>query len=233
MSGTSPRANRILGGLPSEDYERLAPALERIRLDFKQPLLETREQPRHIFFPTTALVSIQHTVDDGRCVEVGSVGREGLAGIRAFLGDLTPFARFVAQIPGDAYRMPADVFVREARRSGPFNDQLLRYTSALLFQFAQWVACNMLHTVEQRCCRWLIMVRDRTDSDQFPLTHEFLAQMLGVRRASVTEVARTLQKTGLIRYRRGEMTILNLKGLETAACPCYARVKTEFTRLMG
>lgn len=232
MPVTTPRDNRILAGLLPVDLERLEAALEFVSVDFRQEISGPEDSMSHVFFPTSALVSILHPMEDGRSVEVGSVGRDGVVGVRALFGDPHSPQRFVAQIPGEAYRLPFNLFAREARSPGTFHDLLLRYTGALLFQQSQWVACSILHTVEQRCCRWLVMVRDRTGRDQFPLTHEFLAQMLGVRRASVTEVARTLQKAGLIAYRRGEMTIADAPALEKAACECYRRVKAEFTRLL-
>lgn len=233
MPATTPKDNRILAALGSADFERLAPALQFAHLDFKQTLHEPGDTMTHVYFPTSALVSILQPMEGERHVEVASVGRDGVAGVRSFLGDPRIQQRFIAQIPGEAYRIDFDLFAQESRGAGPFNDLLCRYTNALLFQLSQWVACSILHTVEQRCCRWLVLVRDRTGRDQFPLTHEFLAQMLGVRRASVTEVARNLQKNGLINYRRGEMTVCDAAALEQAACECYGRVRTEFRRLMG
>lgn len=232
MPVTTPRDNRILGSLPPAEFDRLAAALELVSLDFKEVLAEPQAPLRHVYFPTSALVSMLQGMEDGRSVEVGSVGREGVTGVRVFLGDGVAQQQFLTQIPGEAYRLDASMLAAEARSPGPVHDSLLRYNGALLGQLKQWVACSILHTVEQRCCRWLVMVRDRTGRDQFPLTHEFLAQMLGVRRASVTEVARALQKDGLIRYRRGEMTVLDLPRLEAAACECYRRVKAEFDRLL-
>lgn len=232
MPATTPRDNRILAGLAAADFDRLAPALEFVTLDFKQTLHERGDHMGHVYFPTSALVSILQPMEDGRHVEVASVGRDGIAGLRAFLGDPRIQQRFIAQIPGEAYRIDFDIFARESQAPGSLQDLLCRYTNALLFQLSQWVACSILHTVEQRCCRWLVLVRDRTGRDEFPLTHEFLAQMLGVRRASVTEVARSLQKAGLIDYRRGEMTVRDLPALEKSACECYSRVKAEFRRLL-
>jgi CRP-like cAMP-binding protein len=232
MPSTTPRDNRILAALTSVDFERLAPALEYVHLDFKEVLRDCGESMTHVYFPTSALVSILQPMEDGRHVEVASVGRDGIAGVRSFLGDPRVQQRFIAQVPGEAYRIDFDVFSRESQAPGHLHDLLCRYTNVLLFQLSQWVACSILHTVEQRCCRWLVLVRDRTGRDQFPLTHEFLAQMLGVRRASVTEVARNLQRAGLITYRRGEMTVRDLPALEKAACECYGRVKSEFRRLL-
>jgi CRP-like cAMP-binding protein len=232
MPVTTPRDNRILAGLPSDDYERISRALEFAPLSLRQLITEAHAPLRHVYFPTSGLISMLREMEDGRQVEVGSVGREGIAGARALLGDRRSLFHFIAQIPGEAYRMTYEDFLRECDAVGPFRERVLRFLNALVCQLSQWVACNILHTVEQRCCRWLIMVRDRTGSDQFPLTHEFLAQMLGVRRASVTEVARTLQKAGLIRYRRGEMTILDPQGLEAAACECHRQVKEEVDRLL-
>jgi CRP-like cAMP-binding protein len=231
MPSASPRENRILSALPAADFERFSQLLEPVTLEPRQIIYQSGKPILQVYFPTTALISVCRGLEDGRLVEVGSIGREGMAGIRATLNDPGPLETFMTQVPGEAFRMDAAPLVKAAHADGPLRNILMRYTSALLSQYAQWVACNILHTVEQRCCRWLSMVRDRTGADQFPLTHEFLAQMLGVRRASVTEVARTLQKDGLIRYRRGQMTILDPRGLEGAACECYGDVKRDFARL--
>jgi CRP-like cAMP-binding protein len=233
MPPLAPLENRILASLPAADFQRLTDHLQPVTLEARKIIYPPRSAVPYAYFPTSALISVQRGMEDGRLVEVGSIGREGLAGIRAVFGDVSPQETFMVQVPGEAYQMEAGPFIKAARAEGPFRDLVFRYTSALLSQYGQWVACNILHTVEQRTARWLTMVRDRTGMDEFPLTHEFLAQMLGVRRASVTEVARTLQKEGLIRYRRGQMSILDPHGLERAACECYRHVKRDFERLFG
>jgi CRP-like cAMP-binding protein len=232
MPVTKPGDNRILAALSADELERLAPDLGPVTLDIHEELAGPADDLEYVYFPTSALVSILHSMEDRRSIEVGSVGRDGMVGLRSVLGNGHVKQQFIAQVPGEAYRLPLELFAREAKSPGPLHTLVLRYASALLYQQSQWVACSVLHTVEQRCCRWLLMVHDRTGRDQFPLTHEFLAQMLGVRRASVTEVARGLQKAGLIAYRRGEMNIVDLPALEKAACECYRRVKAEYSHLM-
>ena len=227
-----PNQNRLLAALPKEEYERLLPNLESVSLEFKQVLYQPDELINHVYFPVNGVISLLTIMEDGNIVEVGTVGYEGLAGLPIFLGaDRTP-GQAISQIPGDAMKMRADVFKREVTPGSPLYNLLQRYTQALLNLLAQSAACNRLHSIEQRCCRWLLMTQDRVGSDQFVLTQEFLAQMLGVRRASVNEVATTIQKAGLIRYSRGKMTICDRLGLEATACECYQVVKQELDRLV-
>jgi CRP-like cAMP-binding protein len=169
---------------------------------------------------------------DGEAIEAATVGNEAMIGVPLLLGTTQMPMRAIAQIPGDALRMKAYVFQREVSWGCQLHTLLLRYTQTLMNQFAQTSACNRLHSVEQRCCRWLLMTRDRIQSDKFPLTHEFLSLMLGVRRASVSEVAATLQKAGLIRYHRGKVTILDSERLEAGSCECYGAIKQEIERLL-
>ncbi len=228
-----PVENRLLAALPSEVKARLKPNLERVSLPFKEVLYEYRELIKYVYFPINAVVSVLTIVEEGTLAEVSLVGNEGMVGLSVFLGiEATPF-KVIVQVPGEAIRMKADIFKDLVNSDSPLHGLLLRYTHALMFQIAQSAVCNPLHSVEQRCCRWLLMIRDRVHSDQFPLTHEFLSQMLGVRRASVTVVAGMLQKAGLIRYSRGQMTILDCPGLEAVSCQCYRLVKEEEDRLQG
>lgn len=225
--------NKLLAALPQEEYQRLLPNLEEIYLDFKQPLYKPNELIQHVHFPQNAVVSLLNVMEDGREVEVAVAGREGMVGLPLFLGaDQIPGLAF-AQVPGDAVRMQAEVFKDEVNQSPSLRNLLLRYTQALFNQIAQSAACNRLHSMEERCCRWLLLTQDRVGSDQFPLTQEFLAQMLGVRRASVNIVATTLQQAGLIRYSRGKMEILDRQGLEDTSCECYGIIEREFNRLFG
>lgn len=227
-----PVANRLLAALPRDEYERLLPHLETVPLAFKQVLYESREFIDQVYFPITGVISLLTILEDGIVGEVGLIGNEGIVGLSVFLGsDTTPIKSFV-QVPGNAMRMSADVF-KSLKQSDSLHGLLHRYTHALMIQTSQLVACNNYHSVEQRCCRWLLMTRDRVGSNQFPITQEFLSQMLGVRRASVTVVAGLLQKAGLIRYSRGQMTIVNGLGLEKASCKCYRLVKEEFERSLG
>jgi CRP-like cAMP-binding protein len=223
--------NRLLAALPPRDYARLLPDLEVVPLPLRAVLQEADELIPHVYFPSAGVVSLLITPNGrGVGVEVGMVGREGVAGLPIFLGaDSTP-ARWVVQAPGEALRMAADAFQAHANRR-PLRDLLLLYTNAFLAQVSQSVACNALHPVEERLCRWLLMVHARVESDQFPLTHAFLAAMLGVRRASVTEAARGLQEAGFIRYGRGRLEILDRGGLESAACNCHRAAQAELDRL--
>lgn len=228
-----PVENRLLLALPNEEYERLLPNLENVSLAFKQVLYEPGEPIEYVYFPNHGVVSLLTSISDSTVAEVGLVGLEGMVGLSVFLGvDTTPL-KAIVQVPGDAIRMKADVFRASVNRGVALHVLLLRYTQARIVQISQSAGCNSHHSVEQRCCRWLLMTNERVKSDRFPLTQEFLSQMLGVRRASVTVVAGRLQACGLIRYSRGQMTILDLHGLEQATCSCYMLVKQESDRLLG
>ncbi|MBD2130378.1 Crp/Fnr family transcriptional regulator [Microcoleus sp. ZQ-A2] len=223
----TPGENRLLAALPSEIKARLEPNLERVSLPFKEVLYEPREVIEYVYFPINAVVSLLTIVEERTLAEVGLVGNEGMVGLSVFLGiEATPF-KAIVQVPGEAMRMKADVFKDFVNPDSPLYSLLLRYTHALMCQISQSAACNPNHSVEERCCRWLLMTCDRVQSDQFPITHEFLSQMLGVRRAGITVVAGMLQKAGLIRYSRGQMTILDRPGLEAVSCQCYRLVKEE------
>ncbi|MBD0345672.1 MAG: Crp/Fnr family transcriptional regulator, partial [Coleofasciculus sp. Co-bin14] len=219
--------------LPQEEYKRLLPNLELVSLNFKQIIYKPDEPIEYVYFPNRGVISLVNVTEDGRTVEAGMVGNEGMAGIPLFLGADKMPGLAISQVVGDAVRMKADIFKREVTPATSLYKLLLRYTQALLNQISQSVACNSLHPVEGRCCRWLLMCHDRVRSDQFMLTQELLSQMLGVRRASVSVVAATLQNAGLIRYRRGKITILDREGLEAGSCECYRVVKQEFDRLLG
>lgn len=224
--------NRLLATLPREEYARLLPHLETVSLPFEQVLYESRQLIEHVYFPNHGVVSLLTILEDGTAAEVGLVGSEGMVGLPLFLGVDTAPLRSIVQAPGDALRMQADVFKDLINSVTPFHGLLQRYTHALMIQTAQSAACNNYHSVEQRCCRWLLMYRDCLGSDQFPLTQKFLSQMLGVRRASITVAASKLQRAGLIHYNHGKMMILNPEGLESCACECYGIVKQEFDRLL-
>lgn len=225
--------NRLLLAIPSQEYERLLPNLTHVSLPFKQVLYEPRELIKYVYFPNNGVVSLISIMSDNTVAEVGLVGNEGMVGISVFLGVETTPLRAIVQVPGDAIRMKADVFLASVKPYVALSRLLRRYTQALIVQISQSAACNSHHSVEQRCCRWLLMTSERVNSDEFPITQEFLSQMLGVRRASVTVVAGILQKAGLIRYSRGQMTILDYPGLEQASCSCYTLVKQEENRLLG
>lgn len=225
--------NRLLAALPTEEYQRLLPKLETVPLNFKQILYDINEPIEYVYFPNNAVASLLTIMENGDAVEVGTVGNEGMVGLPVFLGaDRIPGQAF-AQVPGDGMRMRADVFKREVVQGTPLFNLLQRYTQALFNQISQSAACNRLHSIEERLCRWLLMTHDRVGEDYFPLTHEFLGQMLGVRRAGVSVAAAILQKAGYIRYSRGKITILDRAGMEDSACECYRIVKAEFDRLLG
>lgn len=219
--------NRLLAALTGEEYERLAPHLEPVSLSLGQTLFSPDDHIQHVHFPTISVVSLLTELEDGAGMEVGLVGREGVVGISAFLGgNETKVA--IVQAPGAALRLQAGKLQEEFRRSGTLQTALLRYTHALMTQISQSVVCNARHCVEGRLARWLLMFRDRVGRDEFELTHEFMASMLGVRRASVSDIAGKLQEMGLIRYHRGHFTILDPKGLEQFTCECYPAVKEKF-----
>ena len=223
--------NHILSALPPEDYERLAAHLEPVKLPHGQILYESGGSMEYAYFPINMMISLLSQMSDGGSVEVGLVGFEGMLGIPLLLGvDKSPH-QAMAQIPDGALRVKAEVVRREFKRGGALGDLLLRFTEAMILQISQVAACNRVHTVEERLARWLLMTRDRTASDELELTQEFLAMMLGCRRAGVTTAAITLQGAGVIRYSRGHITILDKPGLEALACECYSVVKAEFDRI--
>ncbi len=224
--------NRLLAALSRKEYLRLLPTLETVSLDFKQVLYTPSEHIEYVYFPANGVVvSLLVIISGSIATEVGMVGTEGMAGLSVLLGaETTPFSAIV-QVPGDAMRMKADVFKALVNQGGGLHSLLMRYTHALLIQVSQSIACKSHHPIEQRCCRWLLMTHDRVGCDQFPITHKSLSQMMGVRRASVTEVAGVLQKAGLIRYSRGQITILDRLGLEEVCCECYQSVKPKFDHL--
>lgn len=228
-----PVRNRLLAALPPAEAAQLRPHLEPVALGVKELIYEPDQPIPSIYFPETGVTSILVIMADGKASEVGLVGNEGMLGLPVFLGAETAPGRSYSQVPGESLRMPAAVFAELLPRVGTLARRLQRYTQALFTQVSQSAACNNLHSVAQRCSRWLLMTHDRVGGDEFLLTHEFLAAMLGVRRASVSAVAAGLQQAGLVRYRRGQMTIVNRPGLEAAACECYQIIATEYARLLG
>lgn len=215
----------MLAALPRKQYQRLLAGLESVALIFGDVLYEPGERIRHVYFPNDSLISLLTLVDGHLALEVGMVGREGMIGVPLALGTDVSSVRALVQGAGGAVRMKSARFCRELLRSPQLQQEVNRYTSALMAQITQTAACNRFHIVEARLARWLLMTLDRVRSDEFRLTHEFLGHMLGVRRVGVTKAARALQKGKLISYSRGKIRILNRTGLEAAACSCYARVK--------
>lgn len=225
--------NRLLAALPAKDYQRLLPDLKLVNLSLEQGLFDPDEPPEYVYFPHQLAASIVCTMGNGVTAEVGLVGREGVVGLQAIMGGgVVPYRAFV-QIAGEATRIPSDRLKTEFDRGGALQKLLLLYFQAFLTQVSQTAACNRLHMLEARFARWLLLTSDAIGSDDLFLTQEFAAQMLGVRRAGVTEVAGSFQKSGLIRYTRGRVTILDRDGLEGTSCECYRTVKKEFDRLLG
>lgn len=224
--------NRILAALPHDEWERLSRSLERVRLETRQILFEANRPITHVYFPENAVLSLVGLMDDGSAVETATVGNEGMMGVPVYLGAMQMAGQAFAQIPGEALRMPAGALREEVRRGTELSRLLGRYTQALFTLVAQSSACNRKHPVEQRCARWLLMTHDRVEGDSFELTQLFFSQMLGVRRATVSEAAAALQDRGLIEYSRGQITILDRAGLEAASCACYAIIRAEFARML-
>lgn len=228
-----PPANRLLALLPPAEVKRIGPHLAPVELKFKQVIYKAQQTIEYVYFPTRGVGSAVSYVGDGTAIEVATVGDEGMFGLPALLGEAESPNDLFIQIPGAALRMPAAALRRVSTAGGPIYQVLVKYLNAYLLQVSQAVACNGLHKVRQRCCRWLLMTHDRVHADALPLTHEFLAIMLGVRRAGVSEVLGDLQEAGLIRSGRGVITVLDRPGLEEQACLCYHVVANEYERLLA
>jgi len=225
--------NAILSNLPQAEFALLEPELEHVVLEFKDVLQEPGEPIKHIWFPKRGVMSLLSHMNNGEAVEVATVGRETAAGLSVVLGSPRIAQETIVQIPGEGHRLNVRVFDRDRDRLPVLNRLLLRAAAALVTQISQGSACNRLHPIESRCARWLLMTHDRVDDDRFPLTHEFLAQMLGVTRPSVTIAAGILQKAGLISYVRGWVDVLDRDGLEQTSCECYRIITDEFRRLIN
>ena len=225
------KRNRLLAALPDDVLEELAPSLKPVILKRGAVLYQVGDRVDHVIFVTRGIVSLVRTMRDGRMVEVGGIGAEGVAGINALFDvDTALFETFV-QVPGEGYRVPVKL-IRQLMETYPdVHDTMEAYVHVVLAQISQTAACNRLHSTEERCCRWLLVCHDSSNGNEFHLTQEFLSVMLGVRRASVTQVAGALQKAGLIRYQRGQMTILDRERLEQKACECYEVVRDFTERL--
>jgi CRP-like cAMP-binding protein len=228
-----PEGNRLLARLSAEELERLRPHLEHVSFALGEVIYESGGQQSYIYFPTTAIISLLYMMENGASAEMGVAGNDGLVGIALFMGGDSVPNRAVVQSAGDALRMKTKVLQAEFAQGGTFQRLLLRYTQALMTQMSQTAVCNRLHTVEQQLCRWLLLSRDRLNSDELVMTQELIANMLGVRREGVTQAAGRLQGNGLISYVRGRITILDRRGLEAAVCECYRVVKDEYDRLLG
>lgn len=225
--------NRILRQLPRAQFQRLRALMSPVTTQFRQVLYHAHAPIEYVYFLNSGAASAVAVMKDGSTIEVATIGREGVVGLSALLASRTSPNEVIIQIAGDALRISSEMLEPEARSDGPLRDLLLRYQTAFLTQISYSVACNGLHPIQKRCCRWLLTMQDSIGSNQLELTHEFLAVMLGVRRPSVTEVLRPLQEQGLLLNGRGVITILDRKGLEALACECYQIVRQEYERLFG
>jgi CRP-like cAMP-binding protein len=225
--------NRLLAALPPEESRRLRPSLSAITLEQHKILEAVGTPATHVVFPWSGVCSLTATMKDGRMVEVGTIGNEGVVGMAAYFGGQLPEATTVVQVPGaGADALPIGTFIEEMERAGALYQLVRRYSQALIGLMVQSVACNALHDVHQRCARWLLMTHDRVGADTVLLTQEYLAAMLGVRRSSVSTVAKDLQRRGLIEYRRGRVVVTDRRGLVKLACECYGVVRAHFDRLL-
>ena len=223
--------NFLLAALPVADYQRLQQQMERVDLSLHQPIYQQGEPITHVYFPIGAIISLVVPLEDGSMMEAGMVGQEGMAGLPALLSGMTNAHQAFVQIAGPAWRLSTTALKAEFDRGGSFQTVLLRYFQSLFTQVAQTGVCNRFHTTEERLARWLLLVADCVQSEEFPLTQEFMAQMLGVRRAGVTVAAGVLNQAELIRYTRGRIKITDSHGLEDFSCECYRVVRAEFAWL--
>lgn len=225
-------ANGLLAAMAAETRDRLARDLELVELPLGLVLAESHQPIEYAYFPTSALVSLLYVMDTGDAGEVAVIGREGMVGVSLFMSGSSSINRIVVQSKGHGFRLRAQALQEEFQRAGQAMNVLLRFTQALMAQMAQTAVCNRHHSLDQQLCRWLLLSMDRLPSDQLVMTQELISQMLGVRRESVTEAANRLRRSGLIRYARGHIEVLDRAGLETRACECYAVVRKEYERLM-
>ena len=225
--------NRILDRLPGKELTRIRKALTKIDAVIRDEIYEPNKPFKHVYFPETAIASVVNVLDDGTEIEVATIGYEGMVGLSVFLGTNQSPARSFWQIAGRAFRLDAAFLEKEKRTGSPLAAILGLYTQGFFAQIAQSVTCNRLHNLEQRCARWLLMMHDRVEGDDFSLKQQFLAQMLGVRRSGISEVAGRLQRKRLIKYSRGWMRIIDRGGLERLSCECYQAVAREYRRLLG
>jgi Crp-like helix-turn-helix domain len=224
----------LLEAVPEEERRRLEPFLETVTVDLKDVMVEAGEPIRYVYFPNGAVASSVYTMRDGSTVETTITGLEGIIGVHVWLRQSVAVTRTFVQVPGECVRMRSDVFLAKVvDAKSPLNDLIGEYVSAYLSLTTITAACNRIHLVEERLCRWLKMVHNRVEGNSFPVRHEFLAYMLGVHRPSVSIAAAMLRKAGLIRYEYGRLTVLDSKGLEGAACECYSAMEMEFERRFG
>jgi CRP-like cAMP-binding protein len=233
LSPHSPNQNHLLAALPTAEFERLAAHLELVPMPLGELLYEPGVKFQYAYFPTTAIVSLRYVMETGASAESAGVGNEGVVGISLFMGGDTMPSSAVVQVAGHAYRLEGRLLLQEFSRASLMQRLLLRYTQALITQMTQTAACNRHHSIEQQLCRWLLLALDRLPSNELIITHEMVANILGVRREGISEAAGKLQQAGFIRYRRGHITVLERSGLETRVCECYTVVKKELSRLLS
>jgi len=224
--------NHLLAALPDAEWQHWRPQLERVEMPLGQVICESGGTLTHVYFPTTAIVSLLYVMENGASAEIAVVGNEGIVGVSLFMGGDSTSSRAVVQSAGQGLRLKSEIMKADFNRGGPVLHLLLRYTQALITQMAQTAVCNRHHSLDQQLCRWLLLSLDRLRGNELVMTQELIANMLGVRREGVTEGALKLQHSGLIRYTRGHITVLDRAGLEKRSCECYLVVKKEYDRLL-
>lgn len=226
------KENMLLASLPEAERERLSPYLHKVVLEFQQILIEANQEITDIYFPYDAITSTIQEMSNGDSVETGLMGIEGFIGVQLWLGARTTPTRTLVQVPGEAHHMRASDFIRHVRDTdSPLNDLCGKYTHAFLVMTSQTAACNRLHPVNERLCRWLKLVHNRVGRDEFPIRQEFIAMMLGVHRPTVSTAASMLQQAGLISYSRGQLRILDADGLQSGSCECLEIIETQFNKI--
>jgi CRP-like cAMP-binding protein len=231
-ASTNPRHNRLLAALPHDQWCRWLPHLEHVEMPLGEVLYEAGGTLSHVYFPTTAIVSLLYVMHDGASAEIAVVGNEGVVGVSLFMGGESTPSRALVQSAGGAFRLTAPLMKEEFYRAGPVLHLLLRYTQALITQMVQTAACNKHHSLDQQLCRWLLLSLDRLEGTEMLMTQELIAHMLGVSREGATDGALKLKNAGLIDYARGRIRVLDRKGLESRSCECYAVVRQEYARLL-
>jgi CRP-like cAMP-binding protein len=232
IASFDPRQNHLLTSLPRTVWDRWLPQLEFVGLDLGDVICESGATLGHVYFPTTAIISLLYVMENGESAEIAAVGNEGILGVSLFMGGKSTPSRAVVQSAGQCFRLKAEILEEEFNQAGPVLHLLLRYTQALITQMAQTAICNRYHSLDQQLCRWLLLRIDRLQSNELVMTQDLIANMLGVRREGVNEGALRLQHAGLIRYTRGHISVLNRAELERRSCECYAVVKREYDRLL-
>ena len=232
LDAMGPRANRLIAALPALSFQKLESLLEPVEMRLGDVLYEPGRTPSHVYFPTTSIVSLLNLLENGTAAEIATVGKEGVVGVSLFLGGQSTLSQAVVHSSGSGFRVRAMAMVKVFEQGGPLVKIMLRYTQALYSQIGQTAVCYRHHKLDQQLCRWLLLSLDRRLSRDLVVTHELIANMLGVRRAGVTRAAFALQKAGLIRYTRGHISVVDRPGLERHSCECYAVVKKEYERLL-